>query len=191
MTGCAATCGSCSTGRWCAPSSCAGSRASPASTCRCSCRVQPHYTAAPIFDGVDDPCIDGRLALLPGYAEVAVPDLPDPERPRAVFAPAEHRALRGAARAAWASRRPGPRSTCSSACAGVAEAPAGERHPTIVARRRAPVRAREGGFARSPRRRGPDQGRRPAEHGFDREDPEEVDAALRWAWEHAEPWRLP
>ena len=29
----------------------------------------------------------GRLAILPGYAEVAVPDLPDPERPRPVFAP--------------------------------------------------------------------------------------------------------
>jgi hypothetical protein len=44
-----------------------------------------HYTAAPVFDGVENPCPE-RLALLPGYAEVAVPDLPDPERPRPAFA---------------------------------------------------------------------------------------------------------
>ena len=43
--------------------------------------VQIHYTAAPIFDGVDDPCIWGRIAILPGYAEVRVPALaPEPAR---------------------------------------------------------------------------------------------------------------
>ncbi len=43
--------------------------------------VALHYTAAPILDGVDDPCINGRLAVLPGYAEVVAPALPEPVRP--------------------------------------------------------------------------------------------------------------
>ena len=54
-TGCAATCGSCSTGRSCGPSSCAGSRASPASTCRCSCRSAALHRARRYSTGVDDP----------------------------------------------------------------------------------------------------------------------------------------
>jgi hypothetical protein len=28
-------------------------------------------------------------------------------------------------------------------------------------------------------------------NGLAGEDPEEVNAALRWAWEHDQPWRLP
>jgi hypothetical protein len=48
--------------------------------------VQIHYTASPQFDGVDDPCVQGRIAVLPGYAEVRVPELA-PERPRQAFSP--------------------------------------------------------------------------------------------------------
>jgi hypothetical protein len=46
---------------------------------------QFHYTASPVFAGIDDPCRE-RIAVLPGLAEVAVPDLA-PERPRQAFAP--------------------------------------------------------------------------------------------------------
>ena len=43
--------------------------------------VQPHFTAAPIFaDPALDPCIDGRLAVLPGEPELAVPPAPEPRR---------------------------------------------------------------------------------------------------------------
>jgi hypothetical protein len=38
-----------------------------------------HYVANPIFADVEDPCYE-RLAVLPGYAEVAVPPLPEPAR---------------------------------------------------------------------------------------------------------------
>jgi hypothetical protein len=48
------------------------------STCQ---PVGVHYTAAPLFDGVDDPCHE-RLAILPGYDAAAVPDLREPPRPR-------------------------------------------------------------------------------------------------------------
>ena len=69
--------------------------------------------------------------MLPGYAEVAVPDLPDPERPRAAFSPAEpaptSRRARGLSFKATRSEK--YMLTCVR---GVAEAPAGARHPTIV-----------------------------------------------------------
>jgi hypothetical protein len=53
--------------------------------------VQIHYTASPVFDGIDDPCTD-RFAVLPGFAEVVVPALPDPAQrqalsPGRVFSP--------------------------------------------------------------------------------------------------------
>jgi hypothetical protein len=36
--------------------------------------VQPHYTAAPVFsDASDDPCVEGRLAILPGSPELIIP----------------------------------------------------------------------------------------------------------------------
>jgi hypothetical protein len=50
--------------------------------------VQPHYVAAPIFAGVDDPCLE-RVAVLPGVAEVEVGAIRVPssssERPRHAF----------------------------------------------------------------------------------------------------------
>jgi hypothetical protein len=150
--------------------------------------VQPHYTAAPIFDGRDDPCTDGRLAILPGYAEVEVPDLPDPERPRVVFSPAEHRPY------AAPNRGLGFKATRSEkymlkCVRGVAEAPVGARHPTIVR-----VAACLYGLAKAGSLDPRDVEARILGavqlSTFDR-DVEEVYSALRWAWEHAEPWRLP
>ena len=67
--------------------------------------------------GVDDPCFDGRLAFLPGYAEVAVPDLPDPERPRAAFVP-DSASARAPVTAA-------PRRTPTPACAASPSRPRG------------------------------------------------------------------
>ena len=65
-----------------------------------------------------------RLALLPGYAEVAVPDLPDPERPRAAFV-----ADRNRQRAP-----PRRREAYANACLRrLALAPEGRRHNTCVA----------------------------------------------------------
>ena len=50
--------------------------------------IQVHYTSSPVFDGIDDPCLEGRIAVLPGYAEVAVPELaPEPGRIRQAYTP--------------------------------------------------------------------------------------------------------
>ena len=70
---------------------------------------QIHYIADPVFDGVDDPCHE-RIAVLPGYAEVAVPELA-PERPRAAFAPGG-RTPTPRRRAGSASGRRGRSGTC-------------------------------------------------------------------------------
>jgi hypothetical protein len=71
----------------------------------------------------------------------------------------------------------------------VAAAPVGARHPTIVR-----VAARLFGLAKSGVLDPVDVAGRikgaVALGTFDR-DAGEVDAALRWAWEHADPWRLP
>jgi hypothetical protein len=71
----------------------------------------------------------------------------------------------------------------------VAAAPVGARHPTIVR-----VSARLYGLAKGGSLDPVDvAGRVKGAVGlstFDR-DADEIDSALRWAWEHAEPWRLP
>ena len=82
--------------------------------------VQIHYTASPIFDGVDDPCIGGRIAVLPGYAEVAVPELA-PERPRPAFVPVGGASVSSASDYAEAVLR------------RLAVAPPGKRHRAILA----------------------------------------------------------
>jgi hypothetical protein len=137
--------------------------------------VQPHYTAAPAFQDVDDP-VHERLALLPGYAEVAVPDLAPPA-PRPAFAARPHRGGGGAeAYAAACLRR-------------LALAPEGQRHRTCVA-----VSCRLLALAKAglldPARvaamvKGVMVGR-----GFDGRsgrDLSEVDSILEWAWQQVEP----
>ena len=89
-----------------------------------------HYASGPVFAGVDDPCHE-RVAVLPGYAEVVVPELA-PERLRAAFA-----AGGGGARLRPAAARVGFKATRSEkymlACLkAVVDAPPGRRHPTIV-----------------------------------------------------------
>lgn len=146
--------------------------------------VQPHYVAAPIFEDVDDPCAE-RLALLPGYAEVQVPELPDYV---AAFAPAEHRPYVPPRRGIGfgMTRTEAYMLACLRA---VAEATPGNRHPTIVR-----VAARLFGMAKAGDLDPGDVAARikgaVALSTFDR-GPDEVDSALRWAWENADPWRLP
>ena len=85
--------------------------------------VQPHYIARPIFDGVDDP-VSRQAGVLPGYDAVAVPDLPDPERPRPAFAPI----------GIGNGHRHGGAEAYANACLRrLALAPEGRRHATCVA----------------------------------------------------------
>jgi hypothetical protein len=148
--------------------------------------VQPHYVASPLFEDVDDPCRE-RLALLPGLDVVVVPDLPDP-RPRSTFSPAEQRPY------AAPRRGIGFRSTRAErymlkCLRAIVEALPGRRHPTIVG-----VAVRLFGLAKAGDLDPGDVAARlkgaVALGTFDR-SPDEVNSALRWAWEHSEPWRLP
>ena len=142
--------------------------------------VQPHYCAAPVFDGgADDPCHE-RLAILPGLAEVQVPDL-TPERPRQAFAPASFARSGGGAEAfAYACLRrlavapEGRRHpTCvSTACTLLAIAKAGQLDPIRVASMIKGVMAGKGFGGRSDR------------------SLDEVDRILEWAWRQVEPRRL-
>ena len=150
--------------------------------------VQVHYTAAPVFaDGVDDPCHE-RLGLLPGYAEVEVPALPDPVRPRATYAPT---GVNGIGIGQCGSRRA---EAYAQACLQrLAMVPEGRRHPTCVA-----VSCRLLALAKAglldPTRvaaqiKGVMLGR-----GFDGRhgrDLDEVDKILEWAWQTVEPEGLP
>jgi hypothetical protein len=138
---------------------------------------QFHYTASPIFAGVDDPCFE-RIAVLAGYPAVAVPELA-PARPRPAFVPigfarsgaggAERYAaacLRRLALAPEGRRHP----TCiATACRLFAIAKAGQLNPVRVA---AQIKAVMLG-------RGFD--------GRDGRDLAEVDSILAWAWRTAEP----
>jgi hypothetical protein len=148
--------------------------------------VQPHYTASPLFEGVDDPCHE-RLAVLPGYAEVAVPDLSEQERPRQASTPAEARRYAPPARGLRFRSMPAERYMLKCLRA-VADATPGDRHPTIVR-----ISTRLFGLAKG-------GALDPAEvsariqgavglSSFDR-DHAEVISALRWAWDHSEPWKL-
>jgi hypothetical protein len=146
-----------------------------------------HYTASPIFMDVDDPCIDGRLAILPGYAEVAVPDLPEPQPARQASTPAEARPYVAPPRGL------GFRSTRAEAymlacLRAVADATPGDRHPTIVR-----ISTRLFGLAKGGALDPADVSARVQGavglSTFDR-DHAEVIAALRWAWDHSTPWKL-
>ncbi|MCC2663431.1 MAG: hypothetical protein K0S35_1353 [Geminicoccaceae bacterium] len=149
--------------------------------------VQPHYTAAPVFEGVDDP-VHERIDVLPGYPEVVVGELPEP-RPRRAFvaAAAAPRAYVPPPRGLRFRSMPAERYMLKCV-RDAADARPGDRHPTIVriaarlfglakggALDRAEVSARiQGAVGLS---------------SFDR-DHAEVIAALRWAWEHSTPWKL-
>ena len=138
---------------------------------------QFHYTASPIFAGVDDPCIWGRITVLPGLAEVSVPDLA-PERARHAFIPIGHGLGRGGGAERYAE-----------ACLRrLALAPEGRRHPTCIAVACRLLSLAKGG--RHPRRvagqiKGVMIGK-----GFDGRngrDLSEVDRILEWAWQQVEP----
>jgi hypothetical protein len=151
---------------------------------------QPHYTASPLFDDVDDPCLlEGRIAVLAGRDEVTVPALPEPARAGTQASPlAEARDYTAPARG-LSFKSTSAEKYMLACLRAVAEARPGDRHPTIVR-----VSARLFGLAKAgaldpyqvaARVKGAVQ-----LSSFDR-DPAEVDEALRWAWEHSEPWRLP
>jgi hypothetical protein len=141
-----------------------------------------HYIASPIFMDVDDPCIDGRLAILPGYAEVAVPDLSEQERPRQAYVAQPYRGRGGGAE------------RYAEACLRrLALAPEGRRHPTCIA-----ISCRLLALAKAGqldpvtvagRIKGVMLGR-----GFDGRggrDLGEIDSILQWAWQTVEPEELP
>jgi hypothetical protein len=140
--------------------------------------VQPHYVARPIFAGVDDPCPE-RLAVLPGYPEVAVPDLPDRTQPRPAFAPV------GIGKAG-----PARAEAYAQACLRrLAMAPEGRRHPTCVAVSCKLLALAKGGLLDpirvAARIKGVMRGR-----GFDGRtgrDLSEVDSILEWAWTTVQP----
>ncbi len=143
-----------------------------------------HYTADPIFaDDIDDPCVDGRLALLPGLAEVEVPELA-PEKPRLAFIAAGHG--HGRAGAGGAERY-------AEACLRrLALAPEGRRHPTCIAiscRLLAIAKAGQLDPLRvAARIKGVMLGK-----GFDGRDGRdlgEVDRILEWAWQTVAPEEL-
>jgi hypothetical protein len=100
--------------------------------------VQPHFTAAPIFaDPALEPCVDGRLAVLPGEPELAVPPASVP--PRASSTTYTFKAARRpAVGLGFAPTRRSPfKSTRTEnymrACVrAIAEARGGDGHPTAV-----------------------------------------------------------
>lgn len=104
--------------------------------------VQPHYTAAPIFDGVADPLKGQRLLLVPGPA-VRVPDAVVGyarwcEQERQAEAARQEAARREAARLAlvpmWGKARRDEAYAAGAlkrACAAVMETGVGSRHDTL------------------------------------------------------------
>jgi hypothetical protein len=150
--------------------------------------VQIHYTAAPLFEDVDDPILE-RIDVLPGLDEVEVGDLraPAPAR-RSTSLPAAARDYTAPARGiSFRSTR--AEAYMLKCLRAVAEAPPGARHPTIVR-----VGARLFGLAKAGALDPADVSSRiqgaVALSSFDR-DHAEVIAALRWAWDHSDPWKLP
>ena len=149
--------------------------------------VQPHYCGRPIFDGCVDPAPLRSLVLAGEVDVVTVPPLPEPVRPAP--AAAEPRS--------YSAPRRGLSFKTDAARGVHADVPRGDRRRR--ARRPAPDlrpgRARLYGLAQGRRARSvptsPRASRAPsASPRFDR-DLDEVDSALRWAWEHSTPWRLP
>jgi hypothetical protein len=152
--------------------------------------VQPNYTASPVFEGIDDPCVDGRVALLPGYPEVEVGALPEPRVARHAFIASSVEARPYAAPSRGLHfKATRPERYLLKCVRAVAEAPPGERHPTIVC-----VSTRLFGLAKSGALDPADVAARiqgaVGLSSFDR-DHDEVVSALRWAWEHSTPWTLP
>jgi hypothetical protein len=144
-----------------------------------------HYVASPVFDGVDDPCHE-RLAVLPGYPEVAVPDLPDRPARQTFTLSISGATVRGFGPA-------GAERYAAACLRNLALAPEGRRHPTCVA-----VSCRLLALAKSglldPVRvasqiKGVMRGR-----GFDGRqgrDLSEIDSILAWSWAQVEPEGLP
>jgi hypothetical protein len=152
--------------------------------------VTPNYVARPIFAGVADP-VPLRSMLIAGETDaVAVPDLREPARAIAGWsrAPVEPHPY-AAPRRGLSFKATRPERYMLTCVRAVAEARVGDRHPTIVR-----VAARLYGLAKGGSLDRDDVTARilgaVALSSFDR-DAEEVYAALRWAWEHADPWRLP
>jgi hypothetical protein len=141
---------------------------------------QFHYTASPLFAGVDDPCHE-RIALLPGHAEVAVPDLSPPPPRQAFSIGVGGRGGGGAERYAAACLR------------RLALAPEGQRHRTCLTVSCRLLALAKGGEI-DPIRvgamiKGVMQGK-----GFDGRGGRglgEVDKILEWAWRTVQPERLP
>ena len=146
--------------------------------------VQIHYTASPIFTGVDDPCTQGRIAVLPGLAEVKVPDLePEPARPGFIpgsTAPGYVAPERGLWFKATRSER-----YMISQLGELAAAPAGARHPAIVR-----VAVRLFGLAHAGALDPVVVTGRIKKIAQPWGDLGEVDRILSWAWDHATPWRM-
>jgi hypothetical protein len=146
--------------------------------------VQCHYSAAPVFDGVDDPCCDGRLAVLPGYPEVAVPDLPDRPARQAVAPGAA--AVRGFGPA-------GAERYADVCLRNLALAPEGRRHPTCVAVSCRLLALAKAGLLDPVRVAAQIKGVM-AGRGFDGRsgrDLSEIDSILAWSWAQVEPEGLP
>ena len=146
---------------------------------------QLHYVADPLFtDGIDDPCIWGRIAVLPGLAEVEVPELA-PRPARHAFAPAAAHAYVAPPRG-LGFKATRPEQYMLACLRALAAMPAGERHPAIV---RISVRLfglAQGGALDPVVVTG--RIRCIAEPWGDLS---EVDRILSWSWTHATPWRLP
>jgi hypothetical protein len=148
-----------------------------------------HYTAGPIFEGVDDPCFE-RVAALPGCPVVEIGELPAPRIARQAFTASPVEARPYAAPPRGLSFRTTRAEAYMLACLrAVAEASPGERHPTIVR-----VSAGLFGLSKSGVLDPADVSARiqgaVGLSSFDR-DQDEVISALRWAWEHSDPWTLP
>jgi hypothetical protein len=139
--------------------------------------VTPHYIARAFFIGVPDP-VPVRSMLIDGEVDaVAVPDLSPPARqaaPRRGALPHRPLGFKGARAEAYML-------ACLRA---IADAPVGDRHPTIVR-----VAANLFGLAKGGLLDPEDVAGRIKGavllSSFDRGQ-DEVDSALRWAWEHSE-----
>jgi hypothetical protein len=136
--------------------------------------IQAHYVARPLFgDGVDDPCGDGRLAVLHGFAEVEVPDLPDPERPRPVFA----------SMVGGGHHHGGAEAYANACLRRLALAPEGRRHNACLAVSCRLLGLSKAGLLDPVRVAGQIKG---VMHGKGMDLPE-VNAILEWAWQQVGP----
>ena len=148
--------------------------------------VQMHYTAAPIFEDVDDP-VPERLVVLPGYAEVQIGEIPEPARPGG-FTRRRGAPLRRPGARSAGSRRPGPRPTWPGASKrSSARRPATGIRPSSASRPACSAWRRPATSTRATSRRA---SAAPSTSARSTATTHEIDTALHWAWEHAEPWQL-